>query len=170
VISGLVGKIEGAVCVKRYKCKIPPLRITGGRTMYATVNKYLDEWEQACGGKIYVLTDLFGERTRIYIEECFKHWSSSETPGELSPDYSETDIAYRLSLLPCVREALTELPHEPVLNPETGNWEVEARVPRPRNPQSNEIEVIKMVIAHSDRAGWHLRTYHPYRDTIGKKK
>jgi hypothetical protein len=138
--------------------------------MFDIANKYLEEWRRACGGKIYVLTNLFGKRTRIYIEECFRHWSASDNPETLSADYSKEDIACRLSLLPCVREVLTELPHEPARDDSTGHWVVEARVPRPRNPQSNRIEVIKVVIAYDGAKGWYLKTYHPYWDTRGKKK
>jgi len=53
---------------------------------------------------------------------------------------------------------------------DVGNWELEARPPRPRNPQSNRIEVIKVVLAHDARKGWYLKTYHTYWDTTGKKK
>lgn len=90
-------------------------------------------------------------------------------PEEAQDTHSQEDIAYRLSLLPCVREALTELPYEPLKN-EKGNWEVQARTPRRRDHQSNRIEVIKIVIAYDPRKGWHLKTYHPYWDTTSKKK
>ncbi|AFM27203.1 hypothetical protein Desti_4576 [Desulfomonile tiedjei DSM 6799] len=138
--------------------------------MFQIANKYLDEWRRTCHGKIYVLTNLFGERKRVYIEKCFDHWFPREDSEDLPLEYSEEDIAYRLSLLPCVREVLVKLPHEPIQNPSTGNWEVEARIPRPRDPQSNRIEVIRVVIACDAANGWHLKTYHPYWDTTRKKK
>ena len=148
--------------------------------MFEVINEYLDEWEKRCGGgRIYVLTNLFGKRRRIYIDECLDHWFPEKLPVEsLEEDakesqrvYSDDDIAYRLSLLPCVREVLTVLPHDPVKSEkEEQRWEVEARLPRPRDPQSNQIEVLKIVIAYDSSKGWHLKTYHPYWDTVGKKK
>jgi hypothetical protein len=63
-----------------------------------------------------------------------------------------------------------QLPHEPVKNEDTGNWEVELRVPKERDPQSNVVHVVTVVIAFEERRGWFLKTYHPYKDTTGRKK
>ncbi len=46
--------------------------------MFDIANEYLDEWEGVCYAKIYILADLFGKRTRVYIEKCLEHWYENE--------------------------------------------------------------------------------------------
>lgn len=136
--------------------------------MFEVADEYLDVWKGESKGKVLVITNLFGEIKNISIEECFEHWfpSSTNKARDAMPR-PEEDMAYRLSLLPCVREVLTKLPYEPVKN-DKGNWEVEAIVPK--GVHSNRIEVIRVVIAYDDRRGWYLKTYYPYWDTTAKKK